>query len=370
VTAVTRARIIVALAFGLAAALATGCSTPLPSTSLPPARLVAPALEFPNLRDYRGVVDCRYRAGGLDEGGVAELAKAAQIDFITDGDPYKPGAANYGIGGFTSQVLFIPGATFEAGGGEIVAVNATQPIDPGKSPVDIVNAIHDQGGLAIAASPAKFKSPDSYALADGVEIFNQRAAWMEQSPSALYMRAIFFGTDHFLLDLGPPSPANLAIYDRMASGSRITLLAGMGAPDNMTVMGSKVGAYDQLFLFYTTHLLAPERNTAPLVDALRHGHAYVSFDVLGYVGQFAFYAQNGADKTMMGDEVRLAPGLTLKAELPDNADRIVMLENGGEVAAAENADHLAFVPKSPGAYRVEALRRGYPWIMSNPMYVR
>jgi hypothetical protein len=365
-----RARVIAGLAAGLAAALAAGCSAPLPSTSLPPTRLVAPALEFPNLRDYRGVVDCRYRAGGLDEGSVADLAKTAQIDFITDGDRYQPGAQSYGIGGFTSQILFIPGATFEAGGGEIVAVNVTQPIDPGKSPVDIVNAIHDQGGMAIAASPTKFTSPDSYALADGVEVFNQRAAWMEQSPSTLYMRAIFFGTDHFLLDLGPPPPANLAIYDRMASGSRITLLAGMGAPDNLSVMGSKVGSYDQLFLFYTTHLLAAERNTDPLVDALKHGHAYVSFDVLGYVGQFAFYAQNGADKTMMGDDVRLAPGLTLKTELPNKADKIVLLENGDQVAVAENTDHLAFVPKSPGAYRVEALRRGYPWILSNPVYVR
>jgi hypothetical protein len=354
----------------LAAALAAGCSAPLPSTSLPPTRLVAPALEFPSLRDYRGIVDCWYRTGGLDEGGAAELAKSAQIDFITDGDPYDPKAQNYGIGGFTSQILFLPGATFKTGGGAIVAVNVTQPIESTKSTTDLINAIHDQNGLALVASPAKFTSPDSYALADGVEVFNQRAAWLEQSPATLYLRAIFSGTDHFLLALGPPPPATLTIYDRMASGARVTLVAGMGAPDGMTVMGSKVGTYDQLFLFYTTHLLAPERNTDPLVDALRHGHAYVSFDVLGFVGQFAFFAQEGAVKTIMGDEVSLAPGLTLKTELPDKADRIVMLQNGTQVADASDTDHLSFDPKASGAYRVVAYRRGYPWIMSNPVYVR
>jgi hypothetical protein len=364
-----RTRLIAATA-ALAVALTAGCSTPLPSTSLPPTRLVAPALEFPSLRDYRGIVDCWYRAGGLDEGGAAEIAKSAQIDFITDGDIYDPKAQNYGIGGFTSQILFIPGATFKTGGGEIVAVGVTQPIDSTKSTADLIGAIHDQNGLAIVASPAKFSSPDSYALADGVEAFNQRAAWLEQSPVRLYLRAIFSGTDRFLLALGPPPPANLAIYDRMASGARVALVAGMGAPDNMPVMGSKVGTYSQLFLFYTTHLLAPERNTDPLMDALRHGHAYVSFDVLGFVGQFAFFAQNGAAKTMMGDEVSLAPGLVLKTELPDKADRIVILQNGTQVAEAIDADDLSFDPKSPGAYRVVAYRRGYPWIMSNPVYVR
>jgi hypothetical protein len=370
VNTVSLARLIAVTAALAAALAASGCSAPLPSTSLPPTRLVAPALEFPSLRDYRGIVDCWYRTGGLDEGGAAELAKNAQIDFITDGDPYDPKAQNYGIGGFTSRILFIPGATFKTGGGAIVAVNVTQPIDPAKSASDLTSAIHDQNGLALVTSPAKFTSPGAYALADGVEVFNQRTAWLEQSPSALYLRAIFFGTDHFLLALGPPPSANLAIYDRMTSGARVTLVAGMGAPDNMPVMGSKVGTYDQLFLFYTTHLLAPERNTDPLVDALRHGHAYVSFDVLGFVGQFAFYAQNGAVKTMMGDEVSLASGLALKTELPDKADKIVMLQDGSEVAAANDSDHLSFVPKSSGAYRVVAYRRGYPWIMSNPVYVR
>jgi hypothetical protein len=369
VSAAMCARLVAVIAM-LAAALAAGCSAPLPSTSLPPVRIVAPALEFPSLRDYRGIVDCWYRTGGLDEGGAAELAKSAQIDFITDGDPYDPKAQNFGIGGFTSQVLFLPGATFTTGGGAIVAVDVTQPVDSSKSATDLISAIHDQGGLAIVASPAKFASPGSYALADGVEVFNQRAAWLQQSPGTLYLRSLFSGTDHFLLALGPPPPANLAIYDRMTAGARVTLVAGMGAPDNLSVMGSKVGTYDQLFLFYTTHLLAPERNTEPLVDALRRGHAYVSFDVLGFVGQFAFFAQNGDVKTVMGDEVALAPGLMLMTELPDKADRIVMLHEGTQVAEASDADHLAFAPKSSGAYRVVAYRRGYPWIMSNPVYMR
>jgi hypothetical protein len=347
-----------------------GCSGPLPTTQLPPTRLVAPALEFPEFRDYRGVVDCRMKAAGLDESAVADLARNAQIDFVMIGDPAGPGASDYGIAGFTNQILFIPGATFAVDGGEIVGVNLRQPIDASRPATELIGAIHDQGALAIAAEPGAFKAPGDYALADAMEVYNQNSAFAAASPAPLYWRAMFFQTDRFLLDLAPRPDANLALYDTMTAGARMTLVAGMGAPDNLSVMGSKVGTFEQLFLFYTTHLFAHERNVDALMDAMHRGHAYVSFDILGYVGEFAFFAQAGAIKTIMGDEVHLENGLTLKAELPANANRIVILKDGVQVASADDAMDLTFAPKAAGAYRVEAWRRGHLWIMSNPVYVR
>src|ERR1700730_8137031 len=130
-----------------------GCSAPLPSTDLPPARFVSAAPEFPGLRDYRGIVDLRVKASGSDSTAVPELAKDGQIDFIVLGDPVKPGDSDFGIGGFTSDILFIPGGAFDIGGGEIVAVNLHSPIAPNLTPNDLIAAIHDQGGLAIAANP-------------------------------------------------------------------------------------------------------------------------------------------------------------------------------------------------------------------------
>ena len=354
----------------LASLAVAGCSAPLPSTDLPPARFVSAAPEFPGLRDYRGIVDMRIKPSGLDQSAVADLAKAAQIDFIVLGDPVKPGDSDFGIGGFTSDILFIPGGAFDIAGGEIVAVNLHSAIAPNLTPNDLIAAIHDQGGLAIAADPAKFSSPADYALADAIEVYNQREVWSAQSPTSHYLRAMFFGIDHFLSSLDARPDANLALYDKMAAGARVTMLAGLGQADDLNVFGTKVGTLQQLFLFYTTHFIARERDTAPLLEALRLGHSYVSFDYLGYVGAFAFFAQNGETKTMMGDEVQSAPGLTLKAELPAQAERIVMYRNGAEVASAENAIKLEFAPKSPGAYRIEAYRNGRIWILSNPVYVR
>ncbi len=312
----------------------------------------------------------RIKPSRLDQSAVADLAKTAQIDFIVLGDSVKPGDSDFGIGGFTSDILFIPGGAFAVNGGEIVAVNLHAAVAPNLTPADLIAAIHDQGGLAIAADPAKFSSSADYALADAIEVYSQRSTWSAESATTLYLRAIFFGIDRFLSGLDVRPDANFALYDQMTAGARVTMLAGFGEPDDLAVFGSKVGTLRQLFLFYTTHLIARERDTAPLLEALRLGHSYVSFDYLGYVGAFAFFAQNGETKTMMGDEVQSASGLALKAELPSEADRIVMFQGGVEVASAENAIKLEFAPKSPGAYRIEAYRNGRMWILSNPVYVR
>ncbi|MGC1343987.1 MAG: hypothetical protein WA854_16770 [Candidatus Binataceae bacterium] len=369
----TRGLVRIGVAFLALVALA-GCSAPLPTTQLPPTRLVAPALEFPELRDYRGIVDCRMKAAGLDESQVADLARGAQIDFVMIGDPAGSNSGDYGIGGFTNQILFIPGAAFRVDGGEIVGVNLRQPIDASRPAAELIGAIHDQGALALAADPGAFKSPGDYALADAMEVYNQNYAFASASPAALYWRAMFLQTDRFLLDLAPRPDANLGLYDTMTAVARVTLIAGMGSPDNLSVMGSKVGTFEQLFLFYTTHLLARERNVDALMDAMHRGHAYVSFDILGYVGEFAFFAQSGdaasGTRTMMGDEVHLESGLALKAELPANANRIVILKDGTQVASADDAMDLEYAPKVAGAYRVEAWRRGHLWIISNPVYVR
>ncbi len=354
----------------VAALTVIGCSSPLPSTELPPARYIQTAPEFPGFHDYRGVVDLPLKAAGIDQSAIADLARTAQIDFIFLADRVQPGDTDFGIGGFTNDILFISGGAFEVGGSQIIGVNLHEPIKPNLTPNDLIAAIHDQGGLAIAGDPAKFTSSEDYALADAMEIFNDRAAWLAQNPTTLYFRAMFFGTDHFLTGLDARPDANLALYDRMTTGARVAMLAGMGAPDNLSVLGAKVGTIPQLFLFCTTHLIARERNTAPLLEALRLGHSYTSFDYLGYVGAFAFFARAADTIAMMGDEIHLASGLMLKTELPAPADRIAMYQNGAEVASAENASTLEFAPKSPGAYRIEAYRSGKLWILSNPIYVR
>ncbi len=356
---------------GLAVLTAAGCGSSLPGTDLPPTRQVSPALEFPALRDYRGVIDCRMKASGLTQAELADIAASAQIDFVFLGDRVNPGQSDYGIAGYTSQILFIPGGAFPIGknGAEIVGLNLSQPIDfSHTSARELIARIHDQGGLALASRPAKFPSPDDYALADAIEVYNLDDAWRAHGPG--YAGAVLFSSDHLFAAMDVVPPANLAAYDRMASGAQVTMVAGVGAAPSMTVLGSRVGTFEQVFRVYTTHLLASARETGPLVDALRRGHAYISFDFLGYVPNFAFYAQNGNERAMMGDEISDAPALKLRVEMPGRAQRLVIIHDGNEIASVANLKHYEFAPKGPGAYRVVAYRDGRPWILSNPVYVR
>jgi hypothetical protein len=356
-----------ALLLILAICLVTGCSGSIPSTELPSGREVAPALEFPELRDYRGIVDCRIRDSGIDQSKLAEIAVAAQIDFIFLGDYAEKDSSDFGVGGFTNNVLFFPGAAYKIGndGAEIVALNLQHPIDESK---DIIGQIHDQHALALAANLAAFNSPDQYALADAVEIYNLDRAWHAHNSLALYLKGVFFGADHFFASLDT-LPDDVAIYDRIA-GARVALVAGVGAAPNMNVMSAHVGTFEQIFQIYTTHIIASERQADPIMDALKHGHAYVSFDFLGYVPNFAFYAQVGERKVMMGDEIEMAPGLKLKVEMPAAADKVVILGNGSEFASGTNVSTFDFDVAGAGVYRVEAYRGGHPWIYSNPIYVR
>jgi hypothetical protein len=350
---------------------APGCSSSLPGTDLPPTRDVHSALEFPELRDYRGIVDCRPSATGVDQSNLGDLAQAAQIDFVCLTDPISKPTSNYGSAGFTSQVLFLPGGSFAvSGGGEILGIDLHDPIDPALDAPQLIEEIHRQGAVAIANRVARFSNSSAYALADGIEVFNLAQAWDAAGASRIFLRAVFFGPDHFFGALDVHREETLQIYDETARGARVAMVAGMGAEKNLSVFGSTVGTFAQFLLVSTTHLLAAERQSAPLLDALRRGRAYASFDFLGYVPDFAFYAVDGESKTIMGDEALLSPATTLKAELPARADEIAIVTSGSRVAEALNIDKLEFRPKVPGAYRLEAYRAGHPWILSNPVYLR
>ena len=70
------------------------------------------------------------------------------------------------------------------------------------------------------------------------------------------------------------------------------------------------------------------------------------------------------------DEIAMTPGLKLKVEMPAAADKVVILGNGSEFATGTNVSTFEFEPTGAAVYRVEAYRRGHPWIYSNPIYVR
>ncbi len=134
-------------------------------------------------------------------------------------------------------------------------------------------------------------------------------------------------------------------------------------------------AYCRSFRNVSTHVLAPKLDESTIRAALKAGHAYVAHEWMGDASGFRFSATDahGRPMAIMGDEVKLAEGLKLTAQLPLPA-YVRLLHHGQEVAQFDGQTELAFAVTEAGVYRLEAwlkldgeLR---PWIFANPIYVR
>lgn len=131
--------------------------------------------------------------------------------------------------------------------------------------------------------------------------------------------------------------------------------------------------YERSLTFVATHILLKDVNEPAVRLALRQGHAFVAHDWLCDSTGFAFVAEKGGKRIgVMGDEVKLEPGLKLRLAAP--ATGIIKLFRDGKIIQEVSADKLDFVVKEAGIYRAEIWLtldgEQRPWIYSNPIRVR
>jgi hypothetical protein len=169
--------------------------------------------------------------------------------------------------------------------------------------------------------------------------------------------------------------------------------------------GERIDSYRRMMIWFSNHLLVKPKadgtfDDRDLKEALRNGRLYGAFDSLGYPVGFDYRAESRGSVSEMGSEVALADSPELRVTKPvlQNLDpkrtppeitvRILRAVEGGFEEVATGANDLAFKPTQPGAYRAEVrmipyhlredlkadatgiLASDYPWIYSNPIYVR
>jgi hypothetical protein len=129
--------------------------------------------------------------------------------------------------------------------------------------------------------------------------------------------------------------------------------------------------YARSALYVRTHLLAKNLTEPDIVEALRAGRAFVSFDMVADGTGFVFMAQGAQGRAVMGESVKMEPGLTLKAFSPCKG-KFAPLRNGIKVDEQEGRDY-SFSPKETGKYRLEVylnvLGKDQLWLMTNPIAV-
>lgn len=246
------------------------------------------------LRDYRGIIHCHSKYSHDSKGTyeeILEAAKEAKVDFVCMTD-HPPGGdkglpLREGWRGIHDGVLFIQGAEYSD---QILGLGLKGPIS-GKDRRGTIQAIHEQGGVAIACHPEEIDDWDAYAEADGMEIYNVHATLKRLSKDKTFplrvAKAVKEAPEKSFQVLQELDSAILKKWDELnvqrAADGRGPLkgIAGNDAHQNVNFFGLQLDPYPRAFRFVSTHVVAAELTEEGILGALRRGDCYVVFDISG-----------------------------------------------------------------------------------------
>ena len=351
--------------------------------------------------DYRGVIHVHSMLGGHSTGNFTEIIRAANrnaLSFVvmTEHPAKEFDTALMTLNGMHEGVLFIGGSEISAAGGDrLLLIPGNNAANSGgtASAQEIISQEKSRGGISLIAYPQEFKSWEASDY-DGIEVYNLFTNSKKINPVVTFFdglwsyrsyAALLFATFYERPD------ANLKKWDELTSaqGRRLTATAGndahanvglfLGTEDGKRILGIKLDPYERSFQTVRNHVLVEkdkQLSAETLIEALRLGHCYISFDLFGDAAGFTFNAESGGEQKIMGDEINLSGGVRLTATTPLKT-RIALIKDGQTVQEARDASRLEFNATQKGVYRIEAYldqlpkpANGKPWIISNPIYVR
>ncbi len=355
-----------------------GCAelTPLgPPVSLPgTSSLHVPESGY---KDYTGVIHIhtKYSDGAGTFEDIARVANAQRLDYLitTDHNTLRP--LHEGKQGWYGTTLVLVGTELSTRGGHYVALNVTDEIDYHKLPTQrIIDEVNRQGGLGFIAHPYyKKRRWTDWTVHGflGIEGYNVAHDTLDENWFRLALWTLSVPAEPFYLSIIDRPYDPLRKWDElMAQRGRVVGIGGSDAHE-IRVLGLKFAPYHIMFRLARTHLLIRSDTVTDLAvyEALRSGHVYFSIELDAEAKGFSFVAERGTRVVgVMGDEVVLVPDLRLTASLPAAAD-LTLVKDGRPIATASGQAWQVPITQ-PGAYRLEAMRLGKPWIFSNPIYVR
>jgi hypothetical protein len=348
------------------------------------------------LKEYVGVMHVHSVHSGELSDAYDEMLGAAcdnRLDFVVLTEHYSPAfdTSSATLNGWYGSILFVAGNEVNSRPGDRLLM-----LPGGKEAADfrlmqskdIVDKIHANNGLAVAAYPEKFDAWDT--PFDGIEVanLNTMLRGVDKPAAALdYLWSGHVDRPLAIARLLKRQDENLRRFDEVAAMRHIVLTAGLDAHSaiGFHVFGDELGEhllsvkidpYKDVFRLARLHVLLDKTlDRDPLLAAIKSGSFFVGFDVLGDSRGFNLSAVSGGRVLTMGSEVPIEQGMQLHVSSPLQA-RIVLLRNGDKIAEGDASELTADVT-TPGEYRVEVYREGLgpdfdniPWILSNPIYVR
>lgn len=356
--------------------------------------------------DYKGVIHVHSSLGGHSTGKLTDIVEAAHnnlLDFVlmTEHPSKDMDTSAQTLDGTHGGVLFIAGSEIDATGGDRLLITGKQPNAQALNHNDptltqkFIDEAEANNGLVFIAHPEQFGRWATATNYAGMEIYNMHAEGQRLNLLKLFFTGLWSFrsyTELLWMDSYRRPAENLKRWDEETAlkNKKIVAIAGNDAHANLGISlqqstGKKIFSlqldpYERSFSIVRTHALVEKDqplNSATLLSALKHGHAYVSFDVLADAKGFNFSADNRSEKKIMGDEIQLADGVHLTVAAPLQQTRTLLYKDGKVIAEATETAGKEFFVNEKGVYRVEvylnALPKPYgeqPWIISNPIYVR
>lgn len=358
-----------------------------------------PAMQDDGYSDLKGIIHAHTSLGGHSTGGFEELLAGARqngLDFVVMTEHYSEDydTSALTLNGYYGDTLFVGGNEVDTADGDrfLLIPGSSEAAAFRNVPTDkFLEKIHAEGRVALITYPEKFKTWDS--AFDGIETYSLHTNAKRMNPLTAIFDMIWsypaYPALTFATHFQRPDE-NLKRFDEIANRRRITMFGGTDAHSNIgfhlfgddagnKLINAKIDGYGTIFQIARVHILL--KNGTPLTresltDAIRDGHFYTGFDVIGETTGFRFTAENAGGEQIMGDEIAAEGGVKLSVRTPI-ATRIVIFRNGEVFREAENAAELTVDAAEAGVYRVEAYQNALgapfdkmPWIISNPIYVR
>ena len=359
-------------------------------------RAVPPSPEF---SEYKGIIHAHTSLGGHSTGTFDELINAANangLDFVVMTEHYSDqyDTAALTLNGTYGKTLFVGGNEIDTADGDrfLMVPGGGDAAGLRKMPTGaVLEKLHGEGRLAFITYPEKFRSWDSDF--DGDEVFSLHTNAKKMNPFTALFDLVWsypaYPALTFATYFNRPDE-NLAKFDQVAAKRKVVFTAGTDAHSNIgfhlfgddagnKLINIKIDPYNTTFQLVRVHVLI-DRNEPltreSLVEALKNGHSFIGFDVLGDTSGFRFYAENGAQSCIMGGDLALSAGVKLRAASPVPA-RFVLFRDGEKISESTTATEMSADADRPGTYRVEVYQDALgapfdkmPWIISDPIYLR
>lgn len=353
-----------------------------------------------SFREYKGVIHVHSFLGGHSTGTFQEIiagAKTNQLDFVIMTEHTESGfdTSALTLSGTHEGVLFVNGNEVEtASGDRLLSIPGDAFLSgPTKHTTpEILSNIHSRSGLAIIAYPEQVGGSAETA-ADGIEVYNVFTNARKINRLVAFFDALWSHHSYpdllFANYLERPDQS-LSKWDEMLRQKKLVATAGNDSHSNVGFtlndssgnvrLGFRLDPYETSFHLVRVHVLVPgagdSLDSNKLIAALKSGHCFIGFDLLGDTTGFRFEAVNASGTKLAGDDVAFESDTRLKIVAPV-VSRIRIMKDGRLISEENGVKSVDWKVTERGIYRVEVYLPQLgepageePWIISNPIYVR